>query len=59
MAFYMRNPHDIIRFYKQQLKKFERVGIGKYTEFGVRVTKELIAITTKRLNMLTGKMYEA
>ena len=56
---FIRNPHEIIRFYKQQLKKFKELGIGKQTEFGVRVTKKLIAVTNKRLNMLAVKMYEA
>ena len=53
----VRNTQEIIRFYRQQLKKYKSLGIGKRTEFGVKVTKRLIAITNKRLSQLTGKLY--
>ena len=43
----------LIHFYQDQLDYFARVGLGKYTEFGVKVTKELIEITKKRLYQLT------
>ena len=46
----VRNRQEIIRFYRQQLKKFKSVGIGNRTEFRVVVTKKLIAITNKRLS---------
>ena len=39
----------IASIYKSQLKKFEKIGLGKDTENGVRVTQELIDITRKRL----------
>ena len=55
----VRNTQEIIRFYRQQLKKFKTLGIGKKTEFGVVVTKKLIAITNHRLSQLTGRMYGA
>ena len=45
----------VVRFYRAQLKKFEDIGIGKTTENGVRVTKELIKTTRKRLAELTFK----
>ena len=51
----IRSPNYIIRFYKGQLKKFEMLGIGKRTEFGVVVTQQLIDITRKRLNQLVIK----
>ena len=43
----------MINFYREQLKKFDKVGLGKFTEHDVKVTKELIAITNKRLRDLT------
>ena len=42
----------ISRFYKEQLIKFDKLGIGKLTENGILITPELIAITEKRLNQL-------
>ena len=42
----------ISRFYKEQLVKFNKIGIGKQTENGILITPELIAITKKRLNQL-------
>ena len=55
---FLRSPNELIKFYKQQLAKFKKLGIGKQTECGVRVTKELINTTKKRLRMLTVKKYE-
>ena len=43
----------IIEFYRDQLEKFERVGMGKETEHGTKVTKKLIATTKKRLRQLS------
>jgi len=40
----------LVNFYREQLDKFAKVGLGKETENNVKVTKELIAITKKRLN---------
>ena len=42
----------IASFYKDQLKKFNEIGIGKHTEFGVKVTEKLIKITKDRLKQL-------
>ena len=42
----------LIAFYKGQLRKFTKIGLGKTTEFDVMVTPELIAITIKRLEEL-------
>ena len=45
--------HKIItKFYQDQLKKFEKVGMGKSTENDIIVTPSLIAITRKRLGQL-------
>ena len=43
----------IIEFYRDQLKKFEKIGIGKETEHGTRISKKLIATTKKRLRQLS------
>ena len=46
------NRLSIIAFYKEQLSKFYKLGIGKKTEFNVVVTDSLIAVTKKRLKQL-------
>ena len=43
----------IVEFYRDQLEKFEKIGIGKETEHGVRISKKLIATTKKRLRQLS------
>ena len=43
---------DIIYFYKQQIARFEKIGIGNRTEFNTVVTPQLIDITIKRLYQL-------
>jgi len=43
----------LIHFYQDQLDYFARVGLGKHTGSGVKVTKNLIEITKKRLHQLT------
>ena len=42
----------IALFYRDQLMKFNRIGLGGTTEFGVKVTQGLIDITEKRLYKL-------
>ena len=42
----------LINFYQEQLDKFAKLGLGKYTEFYTKVTKELIETTQRRLNQL-------
>ena len=44
---------SIVEFYRDQLEKFENIGIGKETEHGTRVSKKLIATTKKRLRQLS------
>lgn len=46
---------DIIYFYKQQIERFEKIGIGNKTEFNTIVTEQLINITLKRLHELQFK----
>ena len=43
----------IVEFYRDQLIKFEKIGIGKETEHGTRVSKRLIRTTKKRLRQLS------
>ena len=43
----------VISFYREQLRHFDKVGLGNYTQHDVRVTEKLIAITEKRLKDLT------
>ena len=43
------NRTHIAKVYKDQLVKFDNIGIGEYTENAVKVTKKLIDITKKRL----------
>ena len=45
----------MIRFYKDQLKKFREIGIGNTTKYGVRVTETVIESTKRRLDMLIIK----
>lgn len=39
----------VISFYKEQLRRFKKIGIGNKTEFNTLVTDQLIDITKKRL----------
>mgnify|MGYP003152964300 CR=1 FL=1 len=43
----------VINFYREQLDKFDKLGLGKQTEHNVVVTPQLIAITNKRLEDLS------
>tara|TARA_Y100001963_G_C6629810_1_gene375771 strand:- start:279 stop:470 length:192 start_codon:yes stop_codon:yes gene_type:complete len=43
----------VIDFYREQLKRYEIIGIGNETEFGSIVTKKMIKATEKRLSQLT------
>ena len=46
------NKLSLIAFYKDQLRKFFKLGIGKKTEFNVVVTDNLINTTKKRRDQL-------
>lgn len=42
----------LIEFYKGQLRKFSKIGLGKKTEFDVLVTPELMGVTIRRIEEL-------
>ena len=44
---------SIVEFYKSQLLKFEKLGIGGETEYGTRVSRKLIKTTKKRLYQIS------
>ena len=44
---------SIVSFYRAQLRKFEKLGLGKETENRVAITPGLIEITKKRLAELS------
>ena len=44
---------SIVEFYRSQLLKFEKIGIGKETEYVTRVSKKLIKTTRKRLYQIS------
>ena len=46
---------DIIYFYKQQLSRFYKIGIGNKTEFNTVVTDRLLDATLRRLKELQSK----
>ena len=48
---------DIIHFYKQQIARFESIGIGNQTEFNTTVTEQLMSITRRRLGELLHKKF--
>ena len=43
---------EIVNFYRSQLRKFKRLGIGNKTEHNVVVTQGLINITKWRMEQL-------
>ena len=43
----------VIHFYQEQLTKFNKLGLGQRTEFGVLITEDLIKITEDRLKKLS------
>ena len=48
---------DIIYFYRGQIARFEKIGLGNKTEFGTVVTESLLDITRKRLCELQSKKF--
>ena len=50
---YHTTAQRIIELYKNQLKKFYRLGIGGITEFNTTVTDTLIDCTKRRLSQLS------
>jgi len=45
---------SMVNFYKEQLRKFDKIGIGNFTEYDIKVTDALINITRKRLSQLSS-----
>ena len=43
----------VINFYKEQLSKFRKLGVGNETENEVLITESLIRLTEDRLNKLS------
>ena len=43
----------LLHFYREQLRKFEKLGMGKKTENDVLITEDLIRVTKDRLNKLS------
>ena len=43
----------LINMYQEQLDKFAKLGLGNLTEHGVKITKDLINTTRKRLEELS------
>ena len=39
-------------FYRDQLKKFKKIGLGKQTEYGIEITRRLIKATERRFKEL-------
>ena len=52
---FLKTRRGIINFYREQLEKFLKLGIGKRTEFDTLVTKKLIDATRRRILQLGGK----
>ena len=52
---YHTTAQRIIDLYKNQLKKFYKLGIGGVTEFNTTVTDLLIDCTKRRLSQLTKR----
>ena len=44
---------SIVNFYKEQLRKFEKIGVNNLTEYDVKVTDKLINTTKRRLSELS------
>tara|TARA_Y100000310_G_scaffold135869_2_gene134784 strand:+ start:1957 stop:2178 length:222 start_codon:yes stop_codon:yes gene_type:complete len=49
---------DMIYFYREQVKRLERIGMGNKTEFGTLVTEVLIECTKRRLYQLSNQKME-
>ena len=52
---YRTNLSSIIAFYREQLRTFKKIGIGKKTRHGVVISDVLIDATKRRLEQLLNK----
>ena len=43
---------ETILWYEDQLKRFDKIGLGNKSEFGTVITNTLVTATKKRLNNL-------
>ncbi len=51
--------HDqLIKFYKYQIEKLEKIGIGNKTEYNTEVNQRIIDINKKRLKQLIDRKKE-
>ena len=50
-------PQEVRKMYRDQLIKFEKIGLGNMTENGVIVTRVLIDVTKRRLCQLQFTVY--
>jgi hypothetical protein len=48
-AYSIYTNNYISSFYKEQLNKFKKIGLGKQTEYGIEITSRLIKATERRL----------
>ena len=52
------NLSNIIAFYKEQLRRFDKIGLGNKTEFNTIVTDVLLEATKRRLDELQIKKWK-
>ena len=46
------NKMETILWYEEQLKRFDKIGLGNKSEFGTVITNRLVNATQRRLNNL-------
>ena len=54
-------PSEVRKFYREQLKNFDKIGLGNKTQHGVIITDILIDATKRRLiqlNVIHSKIKE-
>ena len=49
------SKQDILNFYKEQLSRFKKIGLGNQTEFGTVITDTLINATKRRYFELSSR----
>ena len=54
LQYMLTTRKSLIGWYRDQLAKFLRLGIGKYTEHNTKVSQKLIDTTKKRIIQLGG-----
>tara|TARA_Y100001973_G_C5203172_1_gene339392 strand:+ start:3729 stop:3935 length:207 start_codon:yes stop_codon:yes gene_type:complete len=57
MLYRLASKQGLIRFYKEQLFRFKKIGMGNYTNFGVQITPVLINATERRLHELKTNLH--